>query len=134
MPWNQQLGPYQFGICCRESTNFTAREENFDFECVLGVKDDTSESHRNYKDCGTMNGNGCSTAAVKYLLVMGNEYGDKKHYMTTPRPDELSHMQISTCMSTRITPEATDRINFQNEQLTDVVLKLLKLIRPFSYS
>lgn len=134
MPWNQQLGTHEFGICCRESTLFSAREESFDYECVLGVKDDNSETYRNYTAAGTLVGNGCSSSAVKYLLVMGNEYGDKKHYSVTPRPDEVSHMQIATCMSSRITPEAMDRINFQNEQLTAVVLKLLRLVRPFSYS
>ena len=133
-PWNQQLSSHQFGICARESTNFSAREENFDYECVFAVKDDTSETYCNYTDVGTLAGNGCSPAAVKFLLVLGNEYGDKKHYNLTARPGEISHMQISTCLVNRITPEATDRIHMQNEQLTDVTLKLLKLMRPLSYS
>ena len=134
-PWNQLLlTNSQIGVCVRESTLFSAKEEKFDYECILAEEDSASESFLNAPDVGTLVGNGYSSTAVKYLLVMGNEYSDKKHYSLNNRPDEIVHMKLTTCAVTRITPEATERINKQDEQLSEVLFKLLRLIHPYIYS
>lgn len=134
-PWNQQLtSEFQVGICSRESTVFTAREEKFDLECVLAEEDGASETVRNAPDVGVLTMPEPGSLAVKYRLVMGNEYGDKKHFSLAPRPDEVTHMMLSQCMATRVTPEALERVELQSEMLTDVVYKLLRLVKPYSYS
>lgn len=132
-PWNQQLtSEYQVGICARESTTFTAREEKFDLECVLAEEDSKSETACNAPDVANLPTE--HGIAVKYTLVMGNEYGDKKHYSVVPRPGEVTHMMLSTCMEARVTPEALERVESQSDILTDVVYKLLRLVKPYSYS
>ena len=141
-PWNQLLpGEEQFAVCARESMVFTAVEEKMGYECILAEEDAASLSHRNAPDVGVLRsrweeqgqegpGGG---SVVKYLLVMGNEYGDKKTYDTRPRPQEVTHMRLASSIVTRVTPEAAERLENQNEQFTDIVCKLLRLVHPFIY-
>jgi hypothetical protein len=132
--WNQLLDSQeQFGLYVRESTLFTAREESFDYECVLAEEDAGSQSVKDAPDVGVLSSERNPGANVKYLLVMGNEYGNKKNHDLRPRPDEVTHMTISATMTNRITPEAKERLADQNEQFTSVVHRLLQLIQPFTF-
>ena len=115
---------------------YTAVEEKMGYECMLVEEDGYSLSHRNAPDVGVVKSrceNDSNLSVVKYLLVMGNEYGDKKSYDTRPRPQEVTHVRLLTSISSRITPEATEKLELQNEQFTDVVYKFLRLIHPFIY-
>lgn len=132
--WNQLLtSEDQFGLYVRESTLFTAREESFDYECVLAEEDAGSQSVKDAPDVGVLSSIRNPGANVKYLLVMGNEYGDKKTYDLRPRPEEVTHMTIAASMSNRITPEAKQRLVRQDEQFTNVVYRLLQLVQPFAF-
>ena len=132
--WNQLLdGEEKFGLYVRESTLFTAREETFDYECVLAEEDAGSQSVKDAPDVGVLSSEKNPGANVKYLLVMGNEYGNKKNHDLKPRPDEVTHMSISATITNRITPEAKKRLDSQDEHFTDVVHKMLQLIQPFTF-
>ena len=127
------IGEHQFGLLVRESTAFTARDEKHDYECILAEDDATSDTFKNAPDVGNLTSAKNPDAMVKYLNVMGNEYSDKKNFDLRPRPDEKTHMTLAESIHARVTPEAAERLQCQNEQFTDVVYKLLRLIQPFSY-
>jgi len=129
-PWNQQLSPSQIGIVTRESTVYTASEENFDYECVLVELDEVSESFRNSRDVGKLDGVGASSA--KFMLVMGNQYGDVKGYSSAPRPGEVSHLELASTLKRRVSPETIERIDRCNELFQETIYQLLRLVRPIS--
>lgn len=127
--WNKELTSTQIGICGRESTLYTGGNDLFDFECILAEMDAHSESHMHAPEVGMSPGK----AGAKYLLVLGNEYGDKKNYSLTPRPLEVSHADFLESLNSRLTPEGRSRILRGNERFHLTVYTLLRMIKPFSF-
>ena len=125
--WNEDIGPSRIGLLVRESSIYTCPGETFDYECILVEKDQVSVSYNNTPELGLVPGPG-----VKYTLVFGNEYGDRKLFSHVPRPNELSHLDLSRTMTARTTPEAMQRFNRVNQRFRKTVETLLLLIKPYS--
>jgi hypothetical protein len=126
-PWNQQLGEKQIGLLARESTVYIGDADSFDYECILVEADSVSESFKHAPDLG-------SVSTPKYLLVIGNEYGNKTNFSHVPRPDEISHLDFTKAMNSRTTADAKSRISRTNERFSRTVHQILQLIKPFSMS
>lgn len=124
--WNHQLSADQIGIHLKESTVYTCPLENYDFECILAEMDKISESFRNAPKLGEV------PSSVKYTLVMGNEYGNRKLYSHVPRPNETTHIDLSKTMNNRATPEAMQRLRRINTRFTQNITVILSLIKAFS--
>jgi len=125
--WNQQLGEKQLGLLARESTIYIGGADTFDYECVLVEADSVSETFKHAPDLG-------SVSSPKYLLVLGNEYGNKTHFNHASRPDEISHLDLTKAMNSRTTVDAKTRIERTNERFSRTVHQILQLIKPFSMS
>ncbi len=126
-PWNQQLGRDEVAIFAKESTVYTGSVESYDFETVLASRDEVSDSYLQAPTLGVLPG-----AGVKYTLVMGNEYGDKREYSRIPRPDEVAHVDLIQALTSRLSAEATKRVLDSNERFAHTIFKLLRLVRPLS--
>ena len=122
---------HQIGFLVRESSAYTGMEDGFDFECVLAEMDQHSESYSHAPDIGVFPS---STNGVKFTLVMGNEYGDKIRFNNKPRPNEVSHLEISTAMASRATMEAQERMRRSNVRFQNTVYTLLRMINPLTLS
>ena len=127
--WNQSIPKNQVGILVRESSAYTGIEDGFDYECVLAQLDKNSESYEHAPDVAEIPP---SSSGVKFTLVMGNEYGDRRLFSHVPRPDEVSHLELCTAMTSRITPEAGERVDRCNVRFQRTVFTLLRLINPLS--
>lgn len=128
--WSQQLqsSDGQIGIQARESTTYTGAHDTYDYECLLCELDEVSESHRNSPDTGV------APQQQKYLLVLGNEYGKRNAFSHHPRPKEVTRLDVATCMASRLTVEAINRINSINGRFQKCIYTLLQLMRPCSLS
>ena len=141
--WNQSqtdyIGPNRIGILARESCAYTSSDP-FDYECILAEQDCVSQTFLNAPSDDAANfvnpilptGEG----TPKYLLVLGNQYGDDEKFSHHPRPDEICHLSILQCMDSLVSPEGKDRtlssrssVRFQRN-----VCLLLHLIKPISHS
>jgi len=127
--WNKELSETQIGILARESTIFTGSSDTYDFDCVLAEMDTSSESYRQAPEVGVVPGN----SGVKYTLVVGNDYGNRRYFSSVPRPREVSHVNFVYSLNHRITKEAKERIERGNERFHKTVFQLLMLIKPFSF-
>jgi len=141
--WDQSqtdyIGPNRIGIMVRESCAYTS-SDSFDYECVLAEQDCVSQTFLNAPsdDAGNFINPLLPTGegTAKYLLVIGNQYGDDEKYSHEPRPDEICHLSILQAMDSRVSSEGKDRtlssrssVRFQRN-----VCLLLHLIKPFSHS
>lgn len=72
--------------------------------------------------------------SVKYTLVLGNEYGDKKTFSITPRPAAVAHVQLVTTLRSQLTPEAVERIESADARFQVTVAKLIRSCRLLSLS
>ena len=127
--WGQSVPKSQVGLLVRESSVYTGIEDSFDYECVLAQLDKQSESCEQAPDMADMP---TSSSGVKFTLVMGNEYGNRKLFSHVPRPDEVSHLELCEAVSSRITSEASERIDRCNVRFQKTVYTLLRLINPLS--
>lgn len=127
--WNKELPTSQIGIQVRESTAYLGNADTYDYECVLAELDSCSESARNAPDVGSIRGK----SGVKYTLVLGNEYGDKRHFSHTPRPNEITHVDFLKSLTSRLTEESVERIKMGNERFHQTVYNVLKLLKPCSF-
>jgi hypothetical protein len=127
-PWNQTLNDSQAGILIRESNVYTAFTQNNEYECLFVEMDAVSMSYNNTPDLGPSPGPG----GLKYTLVYGNEYGDKKSFSHVPRPGEISHLDVPRALVSRATLEALGRLKAVNQSYNKTVFTLLSLIRPYS--
>lgn len=115
------------GVLARESTAYTGSVETFDYECLYGQLDSVSDSCKQATVEGSSPG-----AGVKFLLVMGNEYGDKRDFSLAARPAEVTHIDVATSLSSRLTEEAKERITRSNERFVRTLHGLLRTIHPVS--
>ena len=127
--WGQSIPKSQVGLLVRETSVYTGIEDSFDYECVLAQIDKNSESYEQAPDVAEIP---MSSSGIKFTLVMGNEYGNRKLFSHVPRPDEVSHLELSAAMSSRITSEASERIDRCNVRFQRTVYTLLRLINPLS--
>lgn len=125
--WNTTIPSYQIGILCRETSAYMGNLDTFDYECILAELDEKSMSYKNAPDVGTL-----EAPAIKYTLVMGNEYGSKKGFLHVPRPNEVSHCDIKNAMAERVMPYTLQRIYDENVRLEKTVFSTLRMLRPFS--
>ena len=128
--WNQQgRSSNQVGLLVRESSVYTGLDGLFDFECILCELDNHSESFLNAPDVGA-----CpqSSSGVKFTLVMGYEYGNRKLFSHKPRPSEISHLELKVAMGNRSTAETQQRIQRCSVRFQKTVNTLLKLINPLN--
>jgi len=126
--WNQTLNASQAGILIRESNVYSAFTQQNEYECLFVEMDVVSMSYNNTPDLGPSPGPG----GLKYTLVYGNEYGDKKSYSHVPRPGEISHLDVPRALVNRATQEALVRLRTVNQSYNKTVYTLLSLIRPYS--
>jgi hypothetical protein len=118
----------QAGILIRESNVYSAFTQQNEYECLFVEMDVVSMSYNNTPDLGPSPGPG----GLKYTLVYGNEYGDKKSYSHVPRPREISHLDVPRALVSRATQEALVRLRTVNQSYNKTVFTLLSLIRPYS--
>ena len=128
--WNQQLNQLQVGVLARETTSYTCFNEKNEYDCVLVEADEVSLSYLNTPELGYTPG----AAALKYLCVMGNEYGDKQKYSLQPRPEEITHLTLMRTLTRRATIEAVDRSDRINQRFQKSMHTLLMLVKPYSLS
>lgn len=128
-PWGQSIPKSQVGLLVRESSVYTGLEDSFDFECVLAQLDKKSESYEQAPDVADIPP---SSSGVKFTLVMGNEYGNRKLFSHVPRPEEVSHLELCVAIASRITSEAGERVERCNVRFQKTVYTLLHLINPLS--
>lgn len=140
--WNQSqteyIGPNRIGIMVRESCAYTSSDA-FDYECILAEQDFVSQTFLNAPSDGVNFVNPILPAgegAARYLLALGNQYGDDVKFSHEPRPDEICHLSILQAMDSRLSAEAKDRtlssrcsVRFQRN-----VCLLLHLVKPISHS
>lgn len=126
--WNQHLNESQIGILVKESTVYTSFTEAFDFECVFVEMDAVSESYLNTPELGLVSGPG----GLKFTLVQGNEYGNKKNFSSIPRPGEVPHLGLPRVLAGRTTKEAMERLDNINQRFQKTIYTLLSLIKPYS--
>jgi hypothetical protein len=129
-PWNQAIPESQIGILARESAVYAAASENFDYECVLVEKDDCTTAYSNTPELGVVPG----PAGVKFTLVFGNEYGTRKLFSHVPRPQEITHIELSKTLRSRATTECLERFKDVNPSFRKTVGTLLNLIKPYSFA
>lgn len=129
-PWNQTILDAQIGVCVRESTTYSCPGETFDYECVLAEHDEVTTAYTNTPELGIVP----APAGVKFTLVFGNEYGDRKLYSHVPRPNEVPHIGLSYTLQSRVTLECMERQKHTNQKFQKTVNTLLSLIRPYSLS
>lgn len=125
--WNSALKSTQIGILAQESTAFTCHEEAFDFDCILAERDDASESHLSSPAVGTL-----PSPGVRFTLVLGNDYGTKSGFSLQPRPNEVSHMDLTAALTSRTTEECRERVYRARATFQNTVFRLLRLVRPLS--
>lgn len=65
---------------------------------------------------------------------MGNEYDNRKLFSHSPRPDEVTHLELSAAIKNRITIECGERVERCNVRFQKTVYTLLRLINPLSLS
>ena len=99
-----------------------------EFECVLVEMDEVSLSYQNTPELGFTPGPG----GLKYTLVHGNEYGNKKIFSHVPRPGEIAHLDVARTLTKRATQEALERMKNINQRFQKTVHTLLYLVRPYS--
>jgi len=126
--WNQSLNESQAGILVRESNVYTCFPQVNEYECVFVEMDSVSVSYNNTPELGLSPGPG----GLKYTLVFGNEYGDKKIYTHVPRPGEISHLDMPRTLHNRATKEGLDRLHNVNQTFAKTVYTLLSLMKPYS--
>lgn len=90
--------------------------------------DEISTSYKNTPELGFSPGPG----GLRYLLVNGNEYGNRKVYSHVPRPNEIVHLEISKNLTKRATMEALERMKNINQRFQKTVHTLLYLVKPLS--
>ena len=125
--WNTTIPNHQIGILCRETSAYMGNIDTFDYDCVLAELDEKSVSCKNAPDVG-----GLEFPAVKYTLVMGNEYGNKKGFLHTPRPNEVSHCNVKNAMVSRVMPYTLQRVSEENVCFEKTVFTILRLLRPIT--
>ena len=125
--WNQTLGEHVAAIFARESSAFTGGGESFDFDTLLVEVDNQSISYLHAPGEGDSPG-----AGVKYTVVMGNEYGERKDYSAVPRPGEVTHLSLAEAMRNQVMPEVLERIRDTNVRFERTILTLLENIRPIT--
>jgi hypothetical protein len=131
-PWSQQIPAYQAGVLVREATVYTGGIDTFDYECVLAEVDEHSEAFKNAPDVGATPP---GSSGVKFTLVMGNEYGTREDkFSHVPRPNEVSHLELSEALSRRTAAETKERVERCNARFQNTVFILLRMIRPLSLS
>ena len=118
------------GLLVRESSAYTGAEDGFDFECVLAETDSTSESFLHAPE--VVSPFPTCTNGIKFLLVLGYEYGTKTRFSGKPRPDEVSHLELAGAMASRTTAEARERMQRCNAQFQNTVHTLLRMTNPLS--
>jgi hypothetical protein len=128
--WNQSLNDSQIGLLTRETCIYTCFPQHNEYECVMVEMDAVSMSYLNTPQLGFTPGPG----SLKYLLVMGNEYGNKHRFSHVPRPREITHLDLSRALTNRVTAESLERIKNVNQRFQKTVRTLLELIRPYSLS
>lgn len=101
----------------------------YDFECVLAEVDNVSKSCIEAPDVGDIPS---TSSGVKFTLVVGNVYGDEEDFSSFPRPGQSSHLGILGAVCSRISPEASDRVDRCNVRFQKTVYTLLKLINPLA--
>lgn len=92
--------------------------------------DNVSMSYLNTPELGLTPGPG----SLKYLLVMGNEYGEKSRFSHVPRPSEITHLDLPRVLVNRVSKESLERLANINQRFQKTVLTLLELARPYSLS
>jgi hypothetical protein len=127
--WNDEIGPAQIGVLARETTTYSGGLDQFNFDCILAELDEESQSQKHSPQVGHLD-----SPAVKFSLVMGNEYGMKKKFTHNLRPDEVSHYDLITTMNSRVTPETKERYVRHDPRFEKTVHDLLKLVRPLSFN
>jgi hypothetical protein len=128
--WNQQLNQFQVGVLARETTIYTCLHESNEYDCVLVEADEASLSYLNTPELGLTPG----VAALKYLCVIGNDYGNKLKFSLQPRPEEITHLTLRSTLNRRATVEAVERSDRTKQRFQKTVHTLLKLISPYSLS
>jgi hypothetical protein len=128
--WNQTLNESQIGLLVRESTMYTCFSQANEYECVFAEMDAVSLSYQNTPELGLAPGPG----GIKYTLVYGNEYGNKKVFSHVPRPDEVPHLEVSRVLVKRVTPDSLERMKNINQRFQKTVHTFLSLVKPFSLS
>lgn len=126
--WNQTLNESQGGILVRESNVYTCFPQVNEYECVFVEMDSVSLSYLNTPELGFTPGPG----GLKFTLVYGNEYGDKKVFSHVPRPGEIAHLDLSRALTKRATHESLDRMKNINQRFQKTVHTLLSLVKPYS--
>jgi hypothetical protein len=126
--WNQTLQDAQAGILLRESNVYACFPQANEYECVLVEADEVSTSYQNTPDLGLVPGPG----ALRYTLVHGNEYGNRKVFSHVPRPGEFAHLDVAHTLTKRATLEALERMKNINQRFQKSVHTLLYLVRPYS--
>lgn len=130
--WNSTLGDSQskqIGMRLRESTAFIGGLDVFNYECVLAEVDAQSQSQLHAPEVGAMGGSG-----VKFSLVVGDEYKSQTRFSHALRPLEVSHADLKSSMTNRMTAETSARIDQQNVRFEKNVFEFLRLVRPFNCS
>ncbi len=128
--WNQTISDQQIGVLVRETTTYTCPGEDFAYECVLAEADEISQSHKDCPELPLVPGE----IGLKFALVFGNEYKEKKKFSHMLRPNEVTHIELIRTLSNRVTPECTKRYNEINQRFQKTVYTLLSLVRPYSLS
>lgn len=128
--WNQSIGDMQIGVLTRESSTYSCPGETFDYECVLAELDEGTTAYANTPALGLVP----APSGMKFSLVFGNEYGNRKLFSHVVRPSELSHIGITQTLTSRVTPECMHRMGRTNQQFSSTVRTLLSLVRPYSLS
>jgi hypothetical protein len=126
--WNQTLNESQAGLLLRESNVYACFPQFNEYECVLVEMDEVSTSYKNTPDLGFTPGPG----SLKYTLVHGNEYGNKKVFSHVPRPGEIAHLDVARTLTKRATSESIERMKNINQRFQKTVHTLLHLVRPYS--
>jgi hypothetical protein len=127
--WNSGLNESQIGILVRESCIYACPGEENDFECVLIERDEVSKSYQFTPDLGFAPG---PDNGILYSLVMGNEYGNKKDFSHSLRPNEQIHVQFIKSVENRLSPESTARMKNVNQRFQKTVYTLLSMIKLYS--
>jgi len=126
--WNQTLNDSQIGMNVRESCVYTCPLEENEYECIFMERDEVCITYQNTPELGHAPG----PDGIQYTLVLGNEYGKRALFSCLPRPNETSHLELSRTLTSRITPDAMDRIKRMNPRFQKTIFTLLSLIRPYS--
>jgi hypothetical protein len=127
--WNDSIAKTQIGLHIRETTAFYGGLDSFNYDCVLAEVDSESFSHIYAQGVGMIDPPG-----VKFSLVLGNEYGMKKKFLHTLRPNEVSHCELLLTMLNRMTPETSERYQRVNVRFEKAVYHFLRLVKPISFS